>query len=226
MYTCYGKGSPGYPPVSMCLASSSDPTSATGWTLHGTVGFGDGSKSGALLIRPSPPHYLYVWPCILPHLEHCALATLERVLDTQSHAIALGPHGHAGRPPPLLCNAIQIRPSRAFRFVAHFVFFLFTEDTKRARFFQGTGALVRFASRHPMISARGPRKETCSSPAHDSATATSKRDHRRCFCRRATTFSFTTAGVVLLGTNRRGCVSSSSFVVERDAGHVNVRTPP
>lgn len=54
LYTCYGAAN-----VDMCLATTSDPTSSQGWTRHGSLGFGQGSKSGALLIRPKPPHYLY-----------------------------------------------------------------------------------------------------------------------------------------------------------------------
>eukprot|EP01045_Picozoa_sp_COSAG04_P007641 COSAG04_NODE_404_length_14877_cov_7.858371_1_plen_112_part_10 len=42
----------------LCLAVSSDPTSPDGWRHRGVV-FNQSSKSGALLIRPKPPHYLY-----------------------------------------------------------------------------------------------------------------------------------------------------------------------
>lgn len=61
LYTCFnsGKAAP-LPQVTMCLASSSDPTDASKWVRHGDLGFGQGSKSGALLIREAPgPHYLY-----------------------------------------------------------------------------------------------------------------------------------------------------------------------
>lgn len=52
-YTCVPKAGPG----SLCLATSPDPTSASGWTRHGPAFPGE-HKSGALLIRDRPPHYL------------------------------------------------------------------------------------------------------------------------------------------------------------------------
>jgi len=53
-YTCYGNGG------RLCHATTTDPTQPYPgkWTRLGAV-FGEGTKSGALLIRPSPPHYLY-----------------------------------------------------------------------------------------------------------------------------------------------------------------------
>eukprot|EP00039_Didymoeca_costata_P030967 m.32453 g.32453 ORF g.32453 m.32453 type:complete len:430 (+) comp8413_c0_seq2:117-1406(+) len=54
-YTCYGVNN-----VELCLATSKNPTASDGWTRHGSVGFGQGSKSAALLIRDEPPHYL-IW---------------------------------------------------------------------------------------------------------------------------------------------------------------------
>jgi predicted GH43/DUF377 family glycosyl hydrolase len=55
-YTCYGEANPS---VTLCLATSQTPLDQAAWTRHGPVGFGMGSKSGALLIRDKPPHYLY-----------------------------------------------------------------------------------------------------------------------------------------------------------------------
>ena len=52
LYTCFnsGKAKP-QPAVTLCLASAADPTRAGGgWVRHGPVGFGAGSKSGALLV--------------------------------------------------------------------------------------------------------------------------------------------------------------------------------
>ena len=63
LYTCYNSGHapPPTPHVSLCFASTSDPTSPSGWTRHGSVGLGEGSKSGALLMNPrhGGEHYLY-----------------------------------------------------------------------------------------------------------------------------------------------------------------------
>ena len=42
----------------LCLATSKNPTSASAWLQRGVV-FKGSSKSGALLIRESGPHYLY-----------------------------------------------------------------------------------------------------------------------------------------------------------------------
>lgn len=58
MQTCFHKGT--YSDGaggSLCLASTKDPSSSTSWTRHGTA-FPGNHKSGALLIRDSPPHYL------------------------------------------------------------------------------------------------------------------------------------------------------------------------
>jgi hypothetical protein len=53
-YTCYGVGG------RLCHATTRDPTAPYpgAWTRLGGV-FGVGTKSGALLLRPAPPHYLY-----------------------------------------------------------------------------------------------------------------------------------------------------------------------
>eukprot|EP00759_Apiculatamorpha_spiralis_P057405 PhF_6_TR8638/c0_g1_i2/m.13492/K20885/K20885; beta-1,2-mannobiose phosphorylase / 1,2-beta-oligomannan phosphorylase len=56
-YTCYS-GTTG---ARLCHAITKNPTAPYpgNWTRLGVVFDIDGSKSGALLIRPSPPHYLY-----------------------------------------------------------------------------------------------------------------------------------------------------------------------
>ena len=53
-YTCYGKGAS----IALCHSTTANPTEPYPgeWTRHGAVTAG---KSAALLIRPSPPHYLY-----------------------------------------------------------------------------------------------------------------------------------------------------------------------
>lgn len=57
-YTCYGSGGP-----FLCHATTTDPTAPFpgSWTRYGKVfpALPAGTKSGALLIRDSPPHYLY-----------------------------------------------------------------------------------------------------------------------------------------------------------------------
>jgi len=60
LYTCYNSGKAvNQSAVTLCQATSTDPTSSTGWNRLGPVGFGDGSKSGAMLIRQEAPHYMY-----------------------------------------------------------------------------------------------------------------------------------------------------------------------
>ena len=64
-YTCFnsGKAKP-QAAIPLCLASNADPTHVpwnVGWVRHGPVGFGAGSKSGALLVgsvAEARPHYL------------------------------------------------------------------------------------------------------------------------------------------------------------------------
>jgi predicted GH43/DUF377 family glycosyl hydrolase len=57
-YTCYAPGAP-----KLCHATTADPTAPYpgNWSRLGAVfpGSKAESKSGALLVRPSPPHYLY-----------------------------------------------------------------------------------------------------------------------------------------------------------------------
>ena len=67
LYTCYNSGQTSQDAVTLCMATTTDPTKADGWTLLGPLGFGDDTKSGALLIRDEPewlrgavgPHFLY-----------------------------------------------------------------------------------------------------------------------------------------------------------------------
>lgn len=103
-YTCYGGKDGPY----LCQAVTSDPTLPWpgNWTRLGKVvpTFPSGSKSGALLVRPSPPHYLY-WGAGVIHL---ATTSDFQTFDTvNSSFIAVRKDGHfdnflveAG-PPPL-----------------------------------------------------------------------------------------------------------------------------
>jgi len=60
MYTCYNSGKAvNQSAVTLCLATSPNPASPDSWTRHGPVGFGQDSKSAALLIREVGPHFLY-----------------------------------------------------------------------------------------------------------------------------------------------------------------------
>jgi predicted GH43/DUF377 family glycosyl hydrolase len=59
MYTCYNSGKTKQDKVTMCLATAKDPTTPGSWVRHGPIGFSQGSKSGALLIRDEGPHFLY-----------------------------------------------------------------------------------------------------------------------------------------------------------------------
>ena len=67
-YTCYSSTIG----PRLCHATTSDPTAPLGagsWVRYGQVfpGLGPGSKSGALLIRDAPPHYL-IWGAGVIHL--------------------------------------------------------------------------------------------------------------------------------------------------------------
>ena len=98
-YTCYNSGATPHPRVTLCLATTVDPSSAIGWvrhrapnlnTLHaryertacaphaqvrhGPVGLPAGSKSGALLLRPSTaadpePEHMLFWGAGSIHLS-------------------------------------------------------------------------------------------------------------------------------------------------------------
>lgn len=52
-YTCWAKDGKG----ELCVATSADPTDKAKWTRHGPA-FPGSHKSGALLVRDAPPHYL------------------------------------------------------------------------------------------------------------------------------------------------------------------------
>ncbi|KAH3731698.1 family 43 glycosylhydrolase [Pelomyxa schiedti] len=101
-YTCYGPTD-----ILLCLATTMDPTSPDGWTRVGPI-FPDqqGSKSGALLIRESGPHYLF-WgagevrvttskdPTVWPSIGDMFLQPRADNFDSQ---------GVESGPPPLLLS--------------------------------------------------------------------------------------------------------------------------
>ena len=101
-YTCYNSGATPHPRVTLCLATTVDPSSAIGWVRHrtlnahcthaasapckrtasaphaqvrhGPVGLPAGSKSGALLLRPSTaadpdPEHMLFWGAGAIHLS-------------------------------------------------------------------------------------------------------------------------------------------------------------
>ena len=82
-YTCYGVGG------RLCHATTHDPTAPYpgAWTRLGAV-FGAGTKSGALLIRPAPPHYLY-WGD--SHIHLAVSQDLVNFTTTQDTFIATRP---------------------------------------------------------------------------------------------------------------------------------------
>ena len=65
-YTCYNSGHAPQPSVTLCAASTPDPTDDSNWTRYGPVGLPAGSKSGAPLLLPStgggaPAEHLLFW---------------------------------------------------------------------------------------------------------------------------------------------------------------------
>ena len=106
-YTSYGSGNGAFNSVLLSVASTTDPTSATGWTRHGAV-FPEvlGSKSAALLIRQTGPHFL-LWgdtviritnstdPAVWPDIGEVLLAPRPNSFDSQ--LVESGP-------PPLLLS--------------------------------------------------------------------------------------------------------------------------
>ena len=66
-YTSYNSGhAAGFPRVSLCHASALNPTLSDGWSRHGSVGLGENSKSGAVLLghdrtAPHRGEHLLFW---------------------------------------------------------------------------------------------------------------------------------------------------------------------
>jgi predicted GH43/DUF377 family glycosyl hydrolase len=102
-YTAYNGSS-----ILLSLATTPDPTSSQKWTRHGAVfPNNQNSKSGALLLRPSPPHYL-LWgdqtiriaksddPTVWPDIGDVFLQTRPDSWDSQ--LVESGP-------PPLLLSS-------------------------------------------------------------------------------------------------------------------------
>ena len=104
-YTCYNDGHAAPSPrVTLCLATSADPTSSARWVRHGPVGFGENSKSGALLLRRSGPHFL-LWGAGTIRITRSDDPTRWADRGTVLLEKAFGnPHVEAGPPPLLLSN--------------------------------------------------------------------------------------------------------------------------
>ena len=100
-YTCWAKNGTG----SLCLATSKNPTAPCGtmqpcssWTRHGPA-FAGNHKSGALLIRDKPPHYL------ISGAGQIHIAQSDNLLDWALGPLFItktlwgNPHVEAGPPP-------------------------------------------------------------------------------------------------------------------------------
>lgn len=93
-YTCYAKA---HGPT-LCLASTTDPTSPDGWTRHGTAFPGE-YKSGALLIRDEPPHFLIQGAGSIHISNSTDLLKWERGPLFINETAWGNPHVEAGPPP-------------------------------------------------------------------------------------------------------------------------------
>ena len=108
-YTCYNSGSTHQARVTMCLATTADPTSAGGWTRHGPVGLPPDSKSGALLIRPATtaepePEHMLFWGAGTIHISRSRNLSHWPEGDPFVTNTSWGnPHVESG-PPPLLLS--------------------------------------------------------------------------------------------------------------------------
>jgi predicted GH43/DUF377 family glycosyl hydrolase len=103
LYTCSGKKT-----SAMCLATATDPTNATSWVRHGSLGFGEGSKSGAMLIRNEGAHFLY-WGAGKIHLAQSKSLTKWKPGSVFINDTAWGnPYVEAGPPPMQLSTGDYI----------------------------------------------------------------------------------------------------------------------
>lgn len=105
-YTCYNsKHAPNVSDAVLCLATTKDPTEPAGW-LQRDVVFNSSSKSGALLIRESGPHFLY-WGAGVIHLTTSTDPTTWRsagtpfITKTAFHGWAMQNDGVESGPPPM-----------------------------------------------------------------------------------------------------------------------------
>lgn len=105
-YTCFNSGKTSQEKITMCVASTADPTTSSGWTRHGPVGLPYDSKSGAVLLReatandPEPEHLMY-WGAGVIHLSRSRDLTQWPIGTPFLTNTSWGnPHVEAG-PPPL-----------------------------------------------------------------------------------------------------------------------------
>ena len=109
-YTCFNSDTTPQDRVTMCLATSADPTSATGWTRHGPVGLPEGSKSGALLLRPATaadpdPEHVLLWGAGVIHFAKSRNLSQWPVGTPFITNTSWGnPHVESGPPPMLLSS--------------------------------------------------------------------------------------------------------------------------
>jgi len=102
MYTCYNSGQTKQDKVTLCLATSTNPTSPSTWTLHGPIGFPAGSKSGALLIREDPaegPHFMYWGAGMISITNSTDLLKWDKGVPFIKQTLWGNPHVEAGPPP-------------------------------------------------------------------------------------------------------------------------------
>lgn len=102
LYTCYNSGTTHQPKITMCAATSPNPTRPDQWQRHGPVGLPLYSKSGALLLRGGKrdEHLLY-WGAGVIHLSRSRNVTHWPVGEPFITNTSWGnPHVEAG-PPPL-----------------------------------------------------------------------------------------------------------------------------
>jgi len=105
-YTQYGYDASGNTLVNLAIATTTDPTNNNTWTRHGPI-FPDlpHSKSGALLYRDEPPHYLYWGDTSI------TLATSNDLLNWTNHNVFIAPRPNnfdsllvESGPPPMLLS--------------------------------------------------------------------------------------------------------------------------
>ena len=98
-YTCWSKTGAGF----LCLASTRNPTSTEGWTRHGPA-FPGNHKSGAMLIRDAPPHYLISGAGEIFMAKSDSLLNWTLGTSFITKTLWGNPHVEAGPPPMLLAD--------------------------------------------------------------------------------------------------------------------------
>lgn len=106
-YTQYGHDEQGNTLVNLALAATEDPTTNTNWTRFGPL-FPElpHSKSGALLVRDQPPHYLYWGDTSI------TVATSDDLVNWTNHEVFIAPRKDSfdsllveSGPPPMLLSS-------------------------------------------------------------------------------------------------------------------------